>query len=744
MPKGIRRDQQPVATVGPTPPLQPNGPTFQPFSFTGFQPFSAINGKNVASSFAKADHQSWWTRRADDATWESQRNWKKTVMLGGDDNALLARSPDVARHEASIAQDPTGPIQGPSSLQPSGHPLPPSQTLPTDPAQRTIVIHPGSRVLRIGRASDPSPISVPNVVARRRSSATKASPNGVCRSLEPSSEPQVVDTFNSKIGSIRAEFRSRMRQIKLRGITNGQGIAANYNADVVPLVLSDDQDPLGTIWPPVTGPEARDLYIGDDALLIADPEKHDYAIRWPIHRGALNTAEDSGYDSKNEIMADIEAVWLYALSNGLGIKEQELKEYSAIFILPDLYDHFYLREMVDLMFRTVGFKQICLQQESLCACFGAGLGTACVIDIGATKTSVSCVEEGWVLPETRLQMAYGGDDITFVLSEMLRRQKFPYKDLSLNRTWDWQMMERLKEDMIVLSEGDVGLNVYTFFSRHPNAPTQKWTVRVYDEVIIAPMIMFTPQIIDFGRKYQPGKPLFSRDGVDDVLDLGGNTITDAMRSSTGHAAYVKPNAANVASNVQAAEPKTTQNICEDVNAALEDIASPYSGTPQPTVIDSSAPTRRPSPSPATGKQPTGLLPATHNAEIPSILPSATIIEASKLPLQEAVLHSILACNSEEKCRRMAGAIIIVGGGGLIHNVGYAITTRIQPLLAARYPNIGEASAIPPPRDIDPKLLAWKGVSLLCRLEAANDLWIRSSDWEVLGSKGIKDRTMFMC
>ncbi|EGG08152.1 uncharacterized protein MELLADRAFT_35076 [Melampsora larici-populina 98AG31] len=609
-------------------------------------------------------------------------------MLGGDDTALLARSPDLARHEASIARDPTSPIQGPSSLHPSGHLLPPSQNLPTDPAQRTIVIHPGSRMLRIGRASDHLPISVPNVVARRRSSATKSSPNGVCRNFEPSLEPQVVDAFNSKIGSIRAEFRSRMRQIKLRGITNGQGIAANYNADVVPLVLSEDQDPLGTIWPPVTGPEARDLYIGEDALLIADPDKHDYAIRWPIHRGALNTAEDSGYDSKNEILADIEAVWLYALSNGLGIKEQELKEYSAIFILPDLYDHFYLREMVDLMFRTVGFKQICLQQESLCACFGAGLGTACVIDIGATKTSVSCVEEGWVLPETRLQMAYGGDDITFVLSEMLRRQKFPYKDLNLNRTWDWQMMERLKEDMVVLSEGDVGLNVYTFFSRHPNAPTQKWAVRAYDEVILSPMIMFTPQIIDFGRKFQPGKPLFSKD-------------------------------------------------------ALEDMASPHSGTPQPTLVDSSAPTRRPSPSPATGKQTTGVLPVTQNAETPSIMPNATIIEASKLPLQEAVLHSILACNSEEKCRRMAGAIIIVGGGGLIHNVAYAITTRF-PLLAARYPNIGETSSIPPPRDIDPKLLAWKGVSLLCRLDAANDLWIRSSDWEVLGSKGIKDRTMFMC
>ncbi|KAG0142268.1 hypothetical protein CROQUDRAFT_50536 [Cronartium quercuum f. sp. fusiforme G11] len=671
-------------------------------------------------------------------------------MLGGDNAALLTRSPHLPDHDTSILTDGAAPSQGPSSLQPPATPLLqlPPQNLPLDPAQRTIVIHPGSRMLRIGRASDPLPLSIPNVVARRRSYAPGSSPNGVCRNIEPSSAPEVVDTINSKIGSIRVELRSRMRQIKLRGITNGQGIAANYNSDVVPLALSEDQDPLGTIWPPVTGPEARDIYVGEDALLIAEPEKNGYAIRWPINRGGLNTAEDSGYDTKNEIIADIEAVWLYALATGLGIKEHELKEYSAIFILPDLYDHVYLREMVDLMFRTVGFKQICLQQESLCACFGAGLGTACVIDIGATKISVSCVEEGWVLPDTRLQLAYGGDDITLVLSEMLRRQKFPYKDLNLNRTWDWQMMERLKEEMIVLSEGDVGLNVYTFFSRHPHQPTQKWTVRAYDEVIIPPMLMFTPQIVDFSRKHRPGKQLYSdKEGVDDVLDLGGNAITEAMRNSTGHPAYVKPTGASIVVPItNGSEFKPATVASEDVSAALEEIASPYGGgTPQPTVAgDSGAPTRRPSPSPATTKHVTNTLPTTTSAEVPAIQPSVIIAEASKLPLQEAIVQSILACGTEERCRRMAGALIIVGGGGLIHNVGYAITTRIQPLLASRYVNIGDASAIPPPRDIDPRLLAWKGVSLLCRLEAASDLWIRSSDWEVLGSKAIKDRTMFIC
>lgn len=45
-------------------------------------------------------------------------------------------------------------------------------------------------------------------------------------------------------------------------------------------------------------------------------------------------------------------------------------------------------------------------QESLCAAFGAGLSTACVVDIGAVKTSIACVDEGQVVPDTRCVWAH--------------------------------------------------------------------------------------------------------------------------------------------------------------------------------------------------------------------------------------------------------------------------------------------------------------------------------------------------
>ncbi|WAR59614.1 hypothetical protein PtB15_11B254 [Puccinia triticina] len=55
------------------------------------------------------------------------------------------------------------------------------------------------------------------------------------------------------------------------------GIAANLNTDAAPLLtLSKDLDPLGTAWPVVKGPNSKGLYIGNNTLLIPEPNKNNY------------------------------------------------------------------------------------------------------------------------------------------------------------------------------------------------------------------------------------------------------------------------------------------------------------------------------------------------------------------------------------------------------------------------------------------------------------------------------------
>ena len=47
-------------------------------------------------------------------------------------------------------------------------------------------------------------------------------------------------------------------------------------------------------------------------------------------------------------------------------------------------------------------------QDHVAATFGCGVGTACVVDCGHSKTSVSCVEDGISHAATRVRLPYGG------------------------------------------------------------------------------------------------------------------------------------------------------------------------------------------------------------------------------------------------------------------------------------------------------------------------------------------------
>ncbi len=36
--------------------------------------------------------------------------------------------------------------------------------------------------------------------------------------------------------------------------------------------------------------------------------------------------------------------------------------------------------------------------------------------------------------------------------------------------------------------------------------------------------------------------------------------------------------------------------------------------------------------------------------------------------------------------------------------------------------------IPPPKDVDPRVLAWKGAAVLGKMDGVADLWVTPADW----------------
>jgi actin-related protein 8 len=82
-------------------------------------------------------------------------------------------------------------------------------------------------------------------------------------------------------------------------------------------------------------------------------------------------------------------------------------------------------------------------QESLSATFAAGLPSACVIDIGACKTSISCIDEGMVINDSRMVMDFGSDDVIETFTQLMKTIDFPFKEVDLSRPVDWEMMQEL-------------------------------------------------------------------------------------------------------------------------------------------------------------------------------------------------------------------------------------------------------------------------------------------------------------
>jgi len=119
-------------------------------------------------------------------------------------------------------------------------------------------------------------------------------------------------------------------------------------------------------------------------------------------------------------------------------------------------------------------------------------------------------------------------------------------------------------------------------------------------------------------------------------------------------------------------------------------------------------------------------------------------EASKLPLDVAVFNSTRACNGgDEKIRKYLQAVLVVGGTSLIPGMAHALESRLQAIATPLVKNMEKVQIIPPPKDVDPRSLVWKGACVLAKMDSVNDMWVTPSDWDKLEVRAIRERCFFL-
>lgn len=621
-----------------------------------------------------------------------------------------------------------------------------------------IVIQPGSSYFRIGKATDAAPLVIPTVVAiKKPTTVDDYMPPAPIRTETEDGEVSFGEEFEAVKGEMTKDFKARMRFYKRRVLPNSRETASNFNKKQEPEIIPEHNDPYKKEWIDLKEyPEAK-VFVGEDALNLPICEKfQEWKLRYPMLNGKFNEGKE--YSSKQELLGDLTNIVQYAL-NKLDIKQPKL--FKCVLLIPDLYDKMVVENLMEMLFRLVGFGRVGIIQESVAASFGAGTSSACIIDVGSQTTTISCVDEGLVINDSRIKLNFGGDNITETFSKFLLQQHFPDKELNMNYNYDWEMIENLKKDFVTFQDADIAVQIYNFFKRKPFENTKKYEFKVFDEVMLSPLGLFFPKIFDI--KMNNSYRLFSRS-----LD---------HYSMKCHNPYSQ-------SQVNVAERKmftdvTDEQLLYKLNEGIKTLktANPFSKAKF----------------------------TNHDINEKEL----------SIPLEKAIIESITnagLATEFSKVRKFYDNLLFVGGGlSKIDGYDMLITDRINiwrpkflstsnteeifsyisnqetkvefkqrklvaEALAAKGMKPDEelpeedmaeienqcqlsfdldyidsivdkgqllpVTVLPPPREFDPRDLTWKGGSVYGRLKVVNEMWISNEDWQLMETRSLYYKSLF--
>ncbi|TRY81838.1 hypothetical protein DNTS_011405 [Danionella cerebrum] len=397
-------------------------------------------------------------------------------------------------------------------------------------------------------------------------------------------------------------------------------------------------------------------------------------------------------------------------------------------------------------------NSVVVHQESVCATFGSGLSSACVVDVGDQKTSVCCVEDGVSHRNSRLCLAYGGSDVTRCFFWLMQRAGFPYRDCQLTNRLDCLLLQQLKESFCHLDQDISGLQDHEFRTRFPESPVLLYQLRLGDEKLQAPMALFYPAA--FGIVGQKMTRLLHRsegdpeDPHDEHFLLSTQSKQDQARVIYAliDACYSTPQ-----TQQEGFVPQTQQKGCGHLcvnemqgvgfNASSKASAERRSFSKGSGYEGESSMCEVSEKGHLSQDLDLGHSQAEVDVEERVLLSRKTAVnqfEGKALGIDKAILHSIDSCASDETKRKMYSCILVVGGGLQFHGtqqfLQHRILNKMPPSFRCMVENVDEQDAA---------VVVWKGGSLLACLDSTQELWIHQQDWKRFGVRMLRERAAFV-
>ncbi|CAG7815434.1 unnamed protein product [Allacma fusca] len=541
-------------------------------------------------------------------------------------------------------------------------------------ASTILVFHPGSRNLRFGRASDAQPETIIHAIARRRNhgqSGTSCSKNIHHDSLIPLGARKIISKFPPEVESARLQLCHTLQtSLKTDGspryATPSQQIAA-YNKRSKIEIISED-------IPARKDFNGRSFVVGDDVF---DVDSNEFNIHFPWRRGQPNIHEGIG-GSISSVFTDLEVIWSSCIAEKLDIPIKDLKHYKAVVIVPVMFDRVHAREMLNLVLNRLGFGMAFLLQDHVSATFGCGLAAATVVDVGDQKISVSCVEDGISFPQSRIELKYGGGDLTLALWNLLSQCAVPF-NIDLTCPWDVNFLAAMKEKFCHFDLNRCGPEEQTILWNKPGDIVKSYNILLGDELLVVPLSFFNPDLLKGS--------------------VSSHSVVVTQRAFTQTHLSDDPFDAVFIS-------ETSRRGLKEAEGDVED-----------DFID-------------------------ENKDHENSIEKTNKIDTDQLlGIEQAILQSIESCSfNEELKRRMYSSVLIVGGGFKFKGLGPWLQNKIS-MNTPRIFKTDPQEVITQPKDGDSALTCWKGAAILSCLETAHELWIKQSEWITCGSRVLRERSL---
>ncbi|EMP27890.1 Actin-related protein 8, partial [Chelonia mydas] len=565
-----------------------------------------------------------------------------------------------------------------------------------------VVIHPGSTTLRIGRATDTLPVGTPHIIARRQKHQGQPVYKDSWLLRDGLNKPESTEQRQNGLKMVDQAIWSKKMSNGARRIPVSPDQSRSYNRQMRPAILDHSS---GNKWTNTS--HHPEYLVGEEALYVNPLDC--YNIHWPIRRGQLNLHPGPG-GSLTAVLADLEVIWSHVIQKYLEIPLKDLKYYRCILLIPDIYNKQHVKELVHMILMKMGFSGLtskpALWQVTHALCL-------------LVKRPNLSLQYKAVVPNLSVGIAHSYSQQTVVgakhpaAKKRQRKEALPLKCC--------REMAMLLGGILAGGSQDIsGLQDHEFQIRHPDSPALLYQFRLGDEKLQAPMALFYPATFGIVGQKMTSLQHRSQGDPEDPHDEHYLLATQSKQEQSAKA---------TADRKSMSKPGGFEG---DLRGQSSDISERM--YPQEVELGSSQ---------------SDCIIAGNESEEPlaahmSRKTAISQFEGKALGLDKAILHSIDCCASDDTKKKMYSSILVVGGGLMFHKAQEFLQHRILNKMPPSFRRVVEnVEVITRPKDMDPRLIAWKGGAVLACLDTTQELWIYQREWQRFGVRMLRERAAFV-